>query len=112
MATTATVLASTAIASKATTAIKVASTVATDSSSVVQAPTVVQSLGEGILHAEHARGHADVLPLEDDQLEFQGISDLFDQTGSSEAILPSDGESISTPDFNQPSITGLRKSKE
>jgi hypothetical protein len=112
VATTATVLASTAIASKATTAIQVASTVATGSSSVLQPPTVAQSLGEGIPHAEHAGGLADVLPMEDEQLEFQGISDLFDQTGSSEAILPSDGESISTPDFNQPSITGLRKSKE
>jgi hypothetical protein len=64
------------------------------------------------VRAEHTGEMADVLPIEGEELEFQGISDLFDQTKGSEGILSSATDSISTPSFKQPSITGLRKSKE
>jgi hypothetical protein len=111
-ATTTAVLASKTVAPKASTTIQDASAVDTDSSSAVQAPTGVQSLGNGIVRAEHTGEMADVLPVEGEELEFQGISDLFDQTKGSEGILSSATDSISTPSFKQPSITGLRKSKE
>jgi hypothetical protein len=111
-ATTTAVLASKTVAPKASTTIQDASAVDTDSSSAVQAPTGVQSLGNGIVRAEHTGEMADVLPIEGEELEFQGISDLFDQTKGSEGILSSATDSISTPSFKQPSITGLRKSKE
>jgi hypothetical protein len=104
--------ATTTVASKASPTIQDASAVARGSSSAVQAPTGVQSLGNGIVRAESTGGLTDVLPVEGDELEFQGISDLFDQTGGSEGILSSATESTPTPNFNQPSITGLRKSKE
>tara|TARA_B110000902_G_scaffold83754_1_gene99499 strand:- start:818 stop:2140 length:1323 start_codon:yes stop_codon:yes gene_type:complete len=112
VATTAAVLASTAVASKAATAIQGASAVISGSSSVAQAPTVIQSVGDGISHVEHAGGITETLPLEGEQLEFQGISDLFDQTGSVEDIFSTSADAISSPDFNQPSITGLRKSND
>ena len=112
VATTAAVVASTVVASKAATAFQGVSAVVAGASSVVQAPTVIQSLGEGVSHADQASGLADVLPLESEQLEFQGISDLFDQTGMEEGILPLSTDSLSMPDFDQPAITGLRKSKE
>ena len=112
VATTAAVLASTAVASKAATAIQGASAVISGSSSVAQAPTVIQSVGDGISHVEHAGGITETLPLEGEQLEFQGISDLFDQAGSEGDLLTTSADTISSPDFNQPSITGLRKSNE
>lgn len=112
VATTAAVLASTAVASKAATAVQGVSAVISGSSSVAQAPTVLQSVGDGISHLEHAGGITELLPLEGEQLEFQGISDLFDQTGSEGDILTTSADTISSPDFNQPSITGLRKSNE
>jgi len=101
-----------AMTTATTSAVLASTAVATGSSSVVQAPLDVQSLGNEISHAEHAGGLTDVLPVGGDELEFQGISDLFDQTGGSEGILSSATDSIPTPDFKQPSITGLRKSKE
>jgi len=111
-ATTAAVVASTVVASKATTVLHAAGLVGTGSSSIAQAPNLVQSLGDGISHAEHAGGLTDVLPVGGEELEFQGISDLFDQTGGSGELLASATDSIGTPDFKQPSITGLRKLKE
>jgi hypothetical protein len=104
--------ATTTVASKASPTIQDASAVARGSSSAVQAPTGVQSLGNGIVRAESTGGLTDVLPVEGDELEFQGISDLFDQTGAEGGILPSSVDSLSMPDFDQPAITGLRKFKE
>ena len=112
VATTAAVVASTVVATKAATAFQGVSAVVAGSASAVQAPTVIKSLGEGVSHVDQAGGITDVLPFEGEQLDFQGISDLFDQTGAEEGILPSSTDSLSMPDFDQPAITGLRKSKE
>ena len=109
-ATTAAVLASTAVASKATAAVQTASAVVTGSSTVAQAPGMVNSLGEGISQAERVGDIVDVVPIETEDLEFQGISDLFDQTSDSEGIISSATDSISSPTYDQPSIKGLRKS--
>ena len=112
VATTAAVVASTVVASKAATAFQGVSAVVAGSSSVVQAPTAIQSLGESVSHVDQASGITDVLPLDGEQVEFQGISDLFDQMGTEEGILPSSTDSLSMPDFDQPAIKGLRKFKE
>jgi len=112
VATTAAVLASSAVASKATSALHVASAVVSGSSSPVQSPAVIQSLSEGMSYTGQAEEFIDTLPMESEQLEFQGISDLFDKTGHGEDILSTSNEPNPAPDFNQPSITGLRKSKE
>lgn len=111
-ATTAAVFASTAVASKATTAVQAASAVISGSSAVAQAPGAVQSLGDGLSQIEQVSEMSDVLPSESGDLEFQGISDLFDQTIDSEGILPSSADGISIPDFKQPSIKGLRKPRD
>jgi hypothetical protein len=111
-ATTAAVLASTVVASKATSAVQAASAVVTGSNSIAQAPGAVQSLGEGISQSEHAGDLADVLPLETEELEFQGIDDLFEQKSDLEGVFSSSTDEISSPTYDQPSITGLRKSKE
>lgn len=97
-------LASTAAPSTTATSIQAANRVVTDSSAFVQTPTAAaQSLGDGISHAEDAGVG---------ELEFQGISDLFDQTGDYDGIISSDPDTIPTADFRRPSITGLRKPKE
>jgi len=111
-ATTAAVLASTVVASKATSAVQAASAVVTGSNSIAQAPGAVQSLGEGISQSEHAGDLADVVPLETEELEFQGIDDLFEQKSDLEGVFSSSTDEISSPTYDQPSITGLRKSKE
>ena len=111
-ATTAAVLASTVVASKATSAVQAASAVVTGSNSIAQAPGAVQPLGEGISQSEHAGDLADVLPLETEELEFQGIDDLFEQKSDLEGVFSSSTDEISSPTYDQPSITGLRKSKE
>ena len=111
-ATTAAVLASTVVASKATSAVQAASAVVTGSNSIAQAPGAVQSLGEGISQSEHAGDLADVLPLETEELEFQGIDDLFEQKSDLEGVFSSSTDEISSPTYDQPSIKGLRKSKD
>ena len=111
-ATTAAVLASTVVASKATSAVQAASAVVTGSNSIAQAPGAVQPLGEGISQSEHAGDLADVVPLETEELEFQGIDDLFEQKSDLEGVFSSSTDEISSPTYDQPSITGLRKSKE
>jgi len=111
-ATTAAVLASTVVASKATSAVQAASAVVTGSNSIAQAPGAVQSLGEGISQSERAGDLADVVPLETEELEFQGIDDLFEQKSDLEGVFSSSTDEISSPTYDQPSITGLRKSKE
>lgn len=111
-ATTAAVLASTAVATKATSAMHAASAVVSGSSAVTQAPGAVQSLSEGASHIGQIHDVTDAVPSSDADLEFEGISDLFDQASTSEEVLSLDTESISIPDFQQPSIKGLRKSKE
>lgn len=111
-ATTAAVLASTAVATKATSAMHAASAVVSGSSAVTQAPGAVQSLSEGASHIGQIHDVTDAVPSSDADLEFEGISDLFDQASTSEEVLSLDTESISIPDFQQPSIKGLRKPKE
>ena len=111
-ATTAAVFASSAIASKATAAAQVASAAISGSSAVAQAPGAVQSIGDGMSQMEHVGEFSDVLPSESEDLEFQGIGDLFDQTVDSDEILTDSVDEISIPDFKQPSIKGLRKFRD
>lgn len=111
-ATTAAVFASSAIAAKAATAAQVASAAISGSSAAVQAPGAVQSIGDGMSQIEQVGEISDVLPPEREELEFQGIGELFDQTLDSEDILPNTSDEISIPDFKQPSIKGLRKFRD
>ncbi len=111
-ATTAAVFASSAIASKATAAAQVASAAISGSSAVAQAPDAVQSIGDGVSQIERVGGMSDALPSEGEDLEFQGIGDLFDQTVDSDEVLADSVDEISIPNFKQPSIKGLRKFRD
>lgn len=112
VATTAAVVASTAVASKAVTAIQGVSAVVAGSSTAIQAPVVLQTLGEGVSHANQASGITEALPSNGEHFEFEGMSDLFDQKGMEDSILSSSTDSLTIPEFNQPAIKGLRKFKE
>ena len=53
--------------------------------------------------------HDDLPAFESEELEFQGISDLFDQKDVAESLLDSNDSSTSSPAYNEPVISGLRK---
>ncbi len=111
-ATTAAVVASTAIASKATTAAQVVSAAVSGSSAVAQAPGAVGTISDGISQIEGIGEVSDMLPPESEDLEFQGIGELFDQTPDSDDIFTDSVDEITIPDFKQPSIKGLRKFRD
>ena len=69
-------------------------------------------MGDGLSQIEQIGEVSEILPSESEDLEFQGIGELFDQTLDSEEILTTSSEEISIPDFKQPSIKGLRKFRD
>jgi hypothetical protein len=110
-ATTAAVVAGTALASKATTAVQAASAAVTGTSLAVQAPSHLNSAAQGISSIEDATNVVDLIPSQSEELQFQGISDLFDQKETVERLTEGVQEVVATPTYDQPAISGLRKSK-
>ncbi|MBL6885108.1 MAG: hypothetical protein ISR21_05370 [Candidatus Poseidoniaceae archaeon] len=110
-ATTAAVVAGTALASKATTAVQAASAAVTGTSLAVQAPSHLHSAAQGVSSLEEASSVVESIPSQPEDLQFQGISDLFDQKETAERLSEGVQEAVAAPTYDQPAISGLRKSK-
>ena len=109
VATSAAIGAGTVLASKATAAVQGTSAMITGASVASQTPAIADSVSDG-LESIDAVGAVDDLPqFESEELEFQGISDLFEQKDVAESLLESTDSSPSSPAHNEPVISGLRK---
>ena len=83
----------------------------TGTSLAVQAPSHLNSAAQGISSIEDATNVVDLIPSQSEELQFQGISDLFDQKETVERLTEGVQEVVATPTYDQPAISGLRKSK-
>jgi hypothetical protein len=110
-ATTAAVVAGTALASKAATAVQAASAAVGGSTLAVQAPSHLETVSQGISAVDDAAGVLDAIPPEAEEISFDGISELFDQKDAVGHLSDGVQELTSSPAYDQPAITGLRKSK-
>lgn len=104
-------VAGTALASKATTAVQAASAAVTGTSLAVQAPSHLHSAAQGVSSLEEASNVVESIPSQPEDLQFQGISDLFDQKETAERLSEGVQEAVAAPTYDQPAISGLRKSK-
>jgi hypothetical protein len=110
-ATTAAMVAGTALASKAATAVQAASAAVGGSTLAVQAPSHLETVSQGISAVDDAAGVLDAIPPEAEEISFDGISELFDQKDAVGHLSDGVQELTSSPAYDQPAITGLRKSK-
>lgn len=110
-ASTAAVMAGTSLATNAAAAAQSASASFHGGSLAAQAPDALHSVSRTSTLVESPTEHLDSLARPPGELDFEGIGDLFDANEAAEPVKEAIRSVAPQPSHNQPSITGLRKSK-
>ena len=103
--------AGTVLASKTTSVVQGAGAMVSGAPVAGQAPAIADSVSDRLSTLDKVTPVDDFPSLESQNMDFQGISDLFDQEEVAERLLESKESSGTPPAFNEPVISGLRKSK-
>ncbi|MBT60715.1 MAG: hypothetical protein CMA63_04080 [Euryarchaeota archaeon] len=111
-ATTAAVLASTTVATHASSAVQSAVGMVSGASSVGGASTEFSGVADTVKSLDDVSSVTDSLPVQAEELQFDGISDLFDQRNEVSEISDAVQKVTSGPSHDEPAITGLGKFTE
>ena len=104
-------MAGTSLATNAAAAAQSASASFHGGSLAAQAPDALHSVSRTSTLVESPTEHLDSLARPPGGSDFEGIGDLFDANEAAEPVKEAIRSVAPQPSHNQPSITGLRKSK-